>query len=165
MQSLLQKEIGEIIPGLTIHGKPAPYGVLNERAIRATAGLMFLVGIITFFIVLSTRDINYIYPALITIWLQFFISVFFGTKYAPYSLLGRLIVSKQQPDYVGAVQKRFAWTLGLIMATVMFVLITFFSVTGLIPFVFCSICLALMWLESSCGICVGCKIYGFLLSR
>jgi hypothetical protein len=29
--------IGTIIPGLKINGKPAPYPVLNERAIRATA--------------------------------------------------------------------------------------------------------------------------------
>jgi len=38
---MYKKEIGQIIPGLEIAGKPAPYGVLNERAIRATAGIMF----------------------------------------------------------------------------------------------------------------------------
>lgn len=165
VQAILQKEIGDVIPGLMIHGKPAPYGVLNERAIRAAAGLMFLVGIITFFIVLSTRDTNYIYPALTLIWLQFFISVFFGTKYAPFSIVWRWIVSHQQPDYVGAVQKRFAWTLGFMMATMMFFFVGFLDLTGVVPFVMCSVCLALMWLESSCGICVGCKIYGFLLTK
>lgn len=164
-QAMLSKEIGEIIPGLIIHGKPAPYGVLNERTIRATAGIMFVIGMITFFIVLSTRDITYIYPALTLIWIQFFVSVFFGTKYAPFSILWRAIVKKQQPDYVGAVQKRFAWALWLMMATSMFFIVGLFEITGIIPLIICSICLALMWLESSCGICIGCKIYGFLLSK
>ncbi len=33
---MYKKEIGEIISGLQIHGVDAPYGVLNERVIRAT---------------------------------------------------------------------------------------------------------------------------------
>ena len=39
---------GKIIPDLTIEGKPAPYPVVNEREIRAAAGIMFLIGVITF---------------------------------------------------------------------------------------------------------------------
>jgi len=126
---------------------------------------MFLVAIISFSIVLCTGNINYIYPALVTIWTQFFIAIFFGIKYAPYSILGRFMVRKQQPDYTRAASKRFSWTLGFLMATTMFILITFFGVTGMIPFIFCTICLTLMWLESSCGICVGCKIYDFFSDK
>ncbi len=44
---MIKKHIWHIIPDLQIHGAPAPYPVLNERAIRATAWLMFAIGIST----------------------------------------------------------------------------------------------------------------------
>jgi len=162
---ILRKEIGEVIPGLTIYGQPAPYGVLNERAIRASAGIMLMIGIFTFFAVYSTKDFTLLYPTLWLFWLQFFITVFFGTKYAPFSFLGRLLVHRQQPDYVWAVQKRFAWLLWLIMASTMALVTLGFGMTGTVPFIICAICLTFMWLESAAGICVWCKIYNFLLKK
>lgn len=42
-------QYGRTIPGLLIHGKSAPYPVLNERAIRAGAGMVFVVGFFAFF--------------------------------------------------------------------------------------------------------------------
>lgn len=164
-KNILNTEIWEIIPGLTIHGQPAPYGVLNERAIRASAGIMLVVGMLTFFAVLSSKNFSLLYPTLWVFWLQFFITVFFGTKYAPFSVLGRTLVRKQQPDYVWAVQKRFAWFLWLIMATTMAIVTLGFGVTGTLPFIICGTCLTFMWLESAAGICVWCKIYGFLLAK
>lgn len=62
-----------IIENLTIDGKPAPYPVVNERAVRATAGIMFLIGISTFWYVRLTKDyapINIVVPLF---WLDFFI--------------------------------------------------------------------------------------------
>lgn len=35
---------GATIPNLMIHGKPAPYPVVNERAVRAGAGMLFALG-------------------------------------------------------------------------------------------------------------------------
>jgi hypothetical protein len=37
------------------------------------------------------------------------------------SILGSFMVKKQKPDYVGAIQKRFAWLIGLLMATAMLI--------------------------------------------
>lgn len=165
IRKILQKEIGQIIPGLEIHGQPAPYGVINERAIRATAGIMLVLWMITFFIVFSTKNFSYLYPTVIAFWIQFFITVFFGPKYAPFSLLGRLLVQKQQAEYVGAIQKRFAWALGLLMASSMLIMTLGFGVSWMLPMAICMICLAFMWLESAAGICVGCKIYGFLIEK
>lgn len=162
---ILNTEIWEVIPGLMIYGQPAPYGVLNERAIRASAGIMLVIGMLTFFAVYSTKNFSLLYPTLAIFWLQFFTAVFFGIKYAPFSILGRLLVRKQQPDYVWAVQKRFAWFLWLIMATAMAIVTLGFWITGTIPFIICAICLTFMWLESAAGICVWCKIYWFLLSK
>jgi len=164
-QNILSTEIWEIIPELKIHGQPAPYSVLNERAIRASAGIMLVVGMLTFFAVYSSKDFALLYPTLWIFWLQFFITVFFGTRYAPFSALGRFLVRKQRPDYVWAIQKRFSWLLGLIMASAMAVVTLGFGITGTIPFIICWTCLTLMWLESAAGICIWCKIYGFLLDK
>lgn len=165
LQKILYHEIGENIPNLEINWQKATYGVLNERAIRASAGLMFLIGILTFFIVFSTKNILYILPTLTLFWIQFFIAVFFSPRYAPFSLVGRWIVRKQKPEYVWAIQKRFAWFLGLFMATLMAGVLLIQPQVGPLPFFICWLCLSFMWLESSCWICVWCRIYGFLLAK
>ena len=53
---IYKKEIGDIIPNLTINGDDAPYPVLNERSIRAAAGIMFFVGITTVLFTYFTKD-------------------------------------------------------------------------------------------------------------
>ena len=151
------------IPWLHIHGRPAPYGVFNERAIRATAGIMLLVGVVTFFVIYTTKEFTYLYPTLFAFWVQFLMSVLWWPRYAPFSLLGSWVVSNQAPDYVWAVQKRFAWGIGLAMATTMIVLTVWFGVTWWRPFAICMTCLFFMWMESTLGICVWCKIYLWLL--
>ncbi|MBP6257040.1 hypothetical protein KA405_05045 [Patescibacteria group bacterium] len=47
---------------------------MNERAVRASAGTMMLIGFITFLFVFETKDYTYLYPTVIAFWLQFFIS-------------------------------------------------------------------------------------------
>lgn len=147
------------IPWLHIQGKPAPYPVLNERAIRATAGIMMLVWVVTFVIVFTTKEYTYLYPTLAAFWLQFFISVVWGPKRAPFSMLWRRVVRSQHPEYVGAIQKRFARWLGLAMATAMAIVTLGFGMTWPVPFAICMTCLFFMRMESALGICVGCKIY------
>lgn len=153
----------KIIPWLTIHWKPAPYPVLNERAIRATAWLMMLIGFITFVIVFTTKNYDYLYPTVILFFLQFAITIFHGTDYAPFSFFWRLMVHNQKPEYVWAIQKRFAWSIWLAMATAMLIITAWFGITGTVPFAICMICLFFMWMESALWICVGCKIYNWLM--
>jgi len=84
-------------------------------------------------------------------------------KYSPSLLLGKFVVSNQKPEYVGGLQKRFAWTLGWLISLPMldwFVLhwdITFYKV------LICVLCLTLMFLESAWAICVGCMIYKLII--
>lgn len=154
---------GSIIPGLQINGRPAPYGVVNERAVRATAGTMMLIGFITFMIVYTTKDFVYLYPVVVAFRLQFLISTVWWPRWAPFSMLGRWMVRHQQPEYIGAIQKRFAWSLGLLMATAMLIVTAGFGMSGIVPFVICMTCLTFMWMESALGICVWCKIYYALI--
>ena len=156
---------GETIPNLTIHGKPAPYPVLNERVIRAGAGVMFVMVFFSFMQALYLREFVFLKFTVSFFFLEFFLKVVIGTRFSIVSALVRPFVANQAPEYVGAIQKRFAWSLGLAMASTMLVMLFVFETRGLANLIMCSICMALMFLESSFGICVGCKIYNFLLAK
>jgi len=158
-------QFGKIIPELTINNLPAPYPVLNERAIRAGAGIMFTLGFFAFFQALYLREFVYIKAFVSLFFVDFFIKVIIGTKFSPVSNVANWIVRNQQPEYVGAIQKRFAWSIGLFLSGTMILLLFFFGIQGLPNLMICGICLTFMFLETSFGICVGCKIYNFLLRR
>lgn len=156
---------GKIIPNLTIHGTPATYPVVNEREIRGAAGIMFLIGIITFAIVFFTKDFTLLYIIVPLFWTDFLLKTIFQPHFSIFGFIAKYLVSNQDPDYVGAIQKRFAWTIGLVLATIMLVGAVTLGLRGPIPFIICSICLFFMWLESALGICVGCSIYTYLLKK
>lgn len=153
---------GTIIPNLTIDGKPAPYGVVNERSVRATAGIMFLIGILTFFRIRLTGDYTVLMVVVPLFWLEFLLKTILGPKYSIFGILGRFATKKQKPEWVGAAQKRFAWGLGLGLASTMMVVSVGLQIRGWLPFAICMTCLTFMWMESALGICVGCKIYAWL---
>ena len=154
---------GQIVPGLTLYGKPAPYPVLNERAVRAGAGLMFLLGFFSFTQALYLSNYLYLQITVTIFFADFFLKVVVGTKFSPISQLANWLVKNQTPEYVGAVQKRFAWSLGLLLSSTMVLLLFVFDVRGPINLSICSLCLTFMFLETSLGVCVGCKIYSALL--
>jgi hypothetical protein len=146
---------GEIVAGFAIP-------VLNEREIRAAAGLLFVL----MFVAIMTTVLKHSFLLLkyaVTIFLtDILIRVLISPRYAPFLILGRLIVRRQTPEYVGAAAKKFAWIIGAVLATVMFllavVLNTYSPITGLI----CLICLVFLFCETSFGICIGCKMYSLV---
>ncbi len=152
-------QFGEIIPNLQINGQLAPYPVLNERVVRAGAGIMFLLGIIAFFNALLIQNYFFLKIVVVIFFVDFVVKVLITPKFSPISFVAGLIVSQQKPEYVGAVQKRFAWSLGLLLSFFMIILMFVLNIKGMINLSVCLVCLSFMWLESTCGICVGCKIY------
>lgn len=158
-------EVGVVIPNLQIYGKPAPYPVLNERAIRAGAGMVFALGFFAFSQAFYLREFFYIKILVVILFFDFLMKVVVGTRYSPVSRIANFIVKGQRPEYVGAVQKRFAWSIWLLLSGTMMVLIYGFGIAGLPNLIICTICLTFMFMESAFGICVGCKLYGFLVAR
>ena len=76
--------------------------------------------------------------------------------------MGWLFVRKQAPVYIGAIQKRFAWSLGLALAATIFTLSIFLQtdVSYFEPVcLLCLVCLVLLFFEVAFGICIGCKLY------
>ncbi len=133
--------------------------VLNEREIRAAAGILFLLMLISILKVIFQGDFLLIKYAVTIFLTDILIRVFINPKFSPSLIIGRLIVRNQVPEYVGAKQKKFAWIIGAVLATTIFihlVVVNAFSpITGLI----CFACLIFLFFETAFGICLGCKFY------
>ncbi len=142
--------------GETIDG--FDYKVVNERDARASAGIMFLLGLLSLFSVFLLRTIFWAELFSITFIIEFIVRVVFNPKYAPYMMLGNLIVSNQQPDWIEAKPKQFAWILGLILGAIMTFYIVF-DMISLVRLAICWLCLFLLFVESVFGVCLGCILY------
>jgi len=133
--------------------------VLNEREIRAAAGILFVMMFISILKVIFTSDFLWLKYAVTIFLTDILIRVFINPKFSPSLIIGRLIVRNQVPEYVGAPQKKFAWIIGMILASTIFIHLviinTYSPITGLI----CFICLIFLFFESAFGICLGCKFY------
>ncbi len=142
--------------------------VLNERELRAGAGILFLVALLSFVNCIVMKDIVIMQTFVWFFLAEFTIRVLINPKYAPSLLLGRFMVNNQTPEYVGAKEKRFAWSIGLFLAIFFFFLTTIFpsstpigeeSLHNALIGLSCMICLVLLYFESVFGICLGCKLY------
>ncbi|HPW64401.1 MAG TPA: DUF4395 domain-containing protein, partial [Cyclobacteriaceae bacterium] len=91
--------------------------------------------------------------------LDMIIRVFISPRYSPTLIIGRIIVSRQNPEYVGAAQKKFAWMIGIALATMMFFLMVVLNSYSIITGLTCLICLLFLFFESAFGICLGCIGY------
>jgi len=68
-------------------------------------------------------------------------------------------VGKQTPEYVSAAPKKFAWTIGLMLASTIFLLLVVMNSTSIITGIICQICLIFLFFEAVFGICLCCKFY------
>ncbi len=133
--------------------------VLNEREVRASAGILFLFAMIAFLNSWLMGDFTITKIFVVVFLVEFSIRVLINPKYAPLLVISRFFVRNQEVEYVGAPQKRFAWIIGLVLAVIMFYLIVINNVIGPVNLLVCIICLALLFFEAAFGICLACKVY------
>lgn len=145
--------------GETVEGYNIP--VLNEREIRASAGILFLVMFFSLMMIIFKSNFIMIKYVIVLFLTDFIIRVFINPKYSPTLIIGRLIVSRQNPEYVGAAQKKFAWTIGIALAAIMFTFMVVVNSYSPITGIICLICLVFLFFESAFGICLGCLFYGW----
>lgn len=138
------------------------YKVVDERRMRASAGLMFLMGSIASinaFIFQNYIVVPYIAGFLM---LNFIIGIFINPKFSPTIFVAWLFVRKQSALPIGAIQKKFAWSLGLGLSILIFGL-SLFLINDPSYFdpvcMLCLLCLFLLFFEMAFGICIGCKLY------
>ena len=133
--------------------------VLNEREVRAGAGILFVVALVAFMNAWFAGDFTPTKLVIVAFLLDFAIRVAVNPRFSPSLILGRFAVRNQTPELVGAPQKRFAWAIGLALAITMFWLVVVENVRGPANLAICLLCLLLLFFESAFGICIGCRIH------
>ena len=114
--------------GEKVDGYEVP--VLNEREIRASAGILFFFALVSFMNSWLMGNFRLTRIFVIAFLIDFSIRVLVNPKFSPSIILGRLAVRNQIPEYSGAPQKRFAWSVGLALAVTMFYLIVINNMVG-----------------------------------
>ena len=145
-------KFGEEVSGYSIP-------VLNEREIRASAGILFVFMFISLMMIIFKGNFVMIKYVIMVFLTDMIVRVFISPKYSPTLIIGRLIVGRQNPEYVGAAQKRFAWMIGIVLATMMFFLMVVLNSYSVVSGLTCFVCLIFLFFESAFGICIGCVFY------
>jgi hypothetical protein len=145
-------QFGEKVEGYNIP-------VLNEREIRAAAGILFLATFTSWIISLLQDNFVPIKYVITFFLIDFLIRVFINPRFSPTLIFARWIVRNQTPEYVGAAQKKFAWIIGVVLATTMFIHFVILNVYSFFTGLICLACLAFLFFEAVFGICLGCKLY------
>ena len=133
--------------------------VLNERAVRAAAGILFFFAMVAFSNAWLMGNFAPTRVFVLAFLFDFVVRLFVNPAYAPSLVMGQWLVRRQQPEWTGAPQKRFAWAIGLVLALTMFFLVVVQGVVGPINLLVCGLCLMLLFFESAFGICIGCWVY------
>jgi hypothetical protein len=143
---------GETIPGYSIP-------VFNEREVRASAGILFLIGIVAYMSVLFTGDIRSLQGFAVLFLIDMFVRLFVSPRLSPTMVVAKLFVYRQRPEWVGAPQKKLAWGIGLGLAMLSCASLGLLGFPVIVALVLCAICLVVLFLETAFGICVGCDLY------
>jgi hypothetical protein len=138
--------------------------MVDENEVRAAAGLTLVIGSVAFAYAYFAKQYLPLQAVASLFFLEFLVRVTVGIRYSPVGVVARALTANQAPHPVSAGPKRFAWSLGLAMTFAM-TIITNSGIRGLLPRTICLICLALMWMESALGLCLGCRIHGLLVRR
>ena len=136
-----------------------PVRVLNEREIRASAGILFLAIFSSFMLVAFKNNFLPIKYVITFFLVDFIIRVFVNPRFSPTLITGRLIIRRQVPEYVSARPKKFAWIIGVTLSVTMFIFMVIMNSYSPITGTICLFCLVFLFFETAFGICLGCKFY------
>jgi hypothetical protein len=161
---MARRGYGIRLDGPTAEGAVFRAGVYNEVQVRAAAGITMALG--TYAFIYANWGKYWVPIKFVTtfFFIDFLIRSTAGLQYSPVGIVSGWITRRRPPEWVSAKPKRFAWTLGLVMSLAM-TIITNSNIHGLLPRTVCLVCLALMWLESVLGLCLGCELYRFTVRR
>lgn len=133
--------------------------VMNEREVRAGAGILLVFGMAGFVTAVTTLNFQIGQAFAMVFIADMIIRLFVSPKYSPSLALGRLAVYRQRPEWVSAKPKQLAWILGLILAMATCFAFGRLSAPVALVLAMCGTCLVLLFLETAFGICVGCWLY------
>jgi hypothetical protein len=146
--------------GEHVEGYQVP--VLNEREIRAAAGIMFFFAFLSLMMIMFKNEFLLAKMVIYLFFFDFLIRLLINPRYAPTLIIGRMIVGNQTPEYVGAPQKKFSWFIGLTLSGAMFGLMVVYNTWSIFTGLSCLICLIFLFFEAVFGICLGCLVYNLI---
>lgn len=146
-----ESSFGERIEGLE-------FEVFNEREVRASAGILFLVGIVGYMTAVTTGNFAFVRGFAILFLFDMMIRLFISPRLSPTMALARVVVRRQRPEWVGAKQKQLAWGLGMGVALTACFMLGWLALPIIYALVVCGLCMGLLFLETAFGICVGCEL-------
>ncbi|MGB8241609.1 MAG: DUF4395 family protein, partial [Azonexus sp.] len=88
--------------GDTVDGYEVP--VLNEREVRAAAGILFFFALVSFMNSWLMGNFRLTRIFVIAFLIDFSIRIFISPRFAPSMILGRFAVRHQAPEWAGAPQ-------------------------------------------------------------
>lgn len=90
---------------------------MNETEIRISTGITLVLGLFSLFLVLFKAEYDIPFILVSTIVFDFLIKVFIDPKYSLFGAIVRPLIKNKKTLWVGAVQKRFAWSIGIFLST------------------------------------------------
>ena len=144
------------IVGTWVSGFEVP--VIDERSVRAAAGLLLTLGALAVGVALATGNPQAMRPFGMLFLLDMVARVALGDRWSPTLAFGRLVTRRRPPRWVGAPQKVFAWSLGIGIAALSCASMGVLGAPFAVTLALCSVCLVLLFLEAAFGICVGCAL-------
>lgn len=151
-----QSDHDPLVVGQWVEGIDEP--VANERAVRASAGILFIGGFAAWLWGVITGDLQPMRLFGIVFAVEMMLRLYIGTAFTPTLVIGTLITRPQRPEWVEARSKRLAWQLGLGMSIAGCFSLGWLGLPAIIAQVICGICLLLLYVETAFGICVGCLL-------
>ena len=149
--------LAPVVDGRTLHA-----AVVNEDEARVAAGLTMALGAVAFVYANFDKLFWPIKTVSAFFFVDFLLRVTVGLEHSPTGVVAGWLTRRRTPQWVSAKPKRFAWTLGVVMAGAM-TAITNDGIHGTLPRTICLICLTLMWLEAVLGLCLGCELYSLMV--
>jgi len=150
-----QPDFGEKVDGIDTP-------VFNERAVRAAAGLLFLVGAWGWMTAYFTGNVSLMQGFALLFFADMIIRLTISHRFAPAMAIGSLVTRWQRPEWVGAAQKKTAWWLGFGIAFTACMGFGWLNFPLTWMLVLCGICLGFLFLEAAFGICIGCELHRLL---
>jgi hypothetical protein len=93
------------------------YGFVDERKVRISAGITLVLSLVSLCLVLLKAEFTIPLVLVSILVFDFVLKVFVGPQFSLFGFVVGLFLKKWEPIWVWAVQKRFAWSIGLFLST------------------------------------------------
>jgi hypothetical protein len=150
--SIQQTSFGVLIPEYE-------FPVFNERAIRASAGLLFVFGFSGWMVAALTSDFSLLRAFGAYFMLEMFLRLFFGQRFTPTLLIADLLVRNQRPEWVDAKPKQTAWYIGFGMVLTACFMMGWLGLRDELVLGLCALCMTFLFAEAAIGFCAGCWLH------